>query len=369
MLSWRSSRHPQAGGAEVVTEQVLTALARAGHDVTWFSAMHEGAAPDETVDGIRHVRRGVQWSVHFKAWRWLRHRSDEFDVVVDQINTIPFLTPLYVPKPKRWLLIFQLARRYWFRETRGLFRLVAPFGYLAEPLYLQPYRSVPTITISESTVQDLRRWRLGRAGTRIIPMATDIDPAPDIGARAGSPRAVIVGRLTQAKHVEEAIRAVARAREGIPDLELDVAGSGDPEYREELERLVAELAIPAVFHGRVSVERKIELLRAAHVHVFASHREGWGLTVTEAAEMGTPSVGYDVPGVRDSISEPSLLAPRGDTDAMGVIIARLLGNRELYDRLRTAAWERARGATIDATARSFAAAIGVRLGAGAPGSD
>lgn len=345
----------------MVTEQVLTALARAGHQVTWFSAMYEGAASAEEIDGIQHVRRGVQWSVHFKAWRWLRRRHDDFDIVMDQVNTIPFLTPLYVPKRKRRLLIFQLARRYWFRETRGLFRLVAPFGYAAEPLYMQPYRSVPTVTISQSTVDDLRRWRLGRGGTWIIPMATDIDPAPDVGERSAPPRAVIVGRLTQAKHVEEAVRAVARARARIPDLELDIVGTGNPAYRTELEELVGELGLPTIFHGRVAIDRKIELLRAAHVHVFASHREGWGLTVTEAAEMGTPSVGYDVPGVRDSIAEPSLLVLAGDHRAMGDTIVALLRDPERYDRLRTVAWERAQSATVEATAQSFADAIGVQL--------
>lgn len=30
-------------------------------------------------------------------------------------------------------------------------------------------------------------------------------------------------------------------------------------------------------------------------------RDGWGLVVTEASAMGIPAVGYDVPGIRDSI--------------------------------------------------------------------
>lgn len=361
MLSWRSPTHPQAGGAEVVTEQVLTALARAGHEVTWFSATYPGAASEETVDGICHVRAGAQWSVHYKAWRWLRGRQDQFDVVIDEVNTIPFMTPLYVRGRANHLLIFQLARRYWFRETRGLFRLIAPVGYLAEPLYLQPYRSTPTITISQSTVDDLRRWRLVRGSTHIIPMATEVDPAPDVGRRGGAPRAIVVGRLTQAKHVEEAIDAVAFARRDLPDLELDVVGAGDPAYREQLELRTARLGLPAVFHGRVDLDRRNELLRSAHVHVFASHREGWGLTVTEAAAMGTPTVGYDVPGVRDSIADRSLLAPRGESDGLGALIVELISDQDRFDRVRAEAWERARAATVLAMSRAFAQAIGVEL--------
>ena len=80
---------------------------------------HRGHPSDEILDGIRIVRRGRQWTVHARAWLWLRRRLDEFDVVVDQVNTIPFLTPLYVPKVKRRLLIFQLAREYWWRDAEG----------------------------------------------------------------------------------------------------------------------------------------------------------------------------------------------------------------------------------------------------------
>src|SRR4029453_4086976 len=54
------------------------------------------------------------------------------------------------------------------------------------------------------------------------------------------------------------------------------------------------------FHGRVSEEEKHDLMARAHVHLAASVREGWGLVVTEAAALGTPTIAYDVPGLRDS---------------------------------------------------------------------
>ena len=39
----------------------------------------------------------------------------------------------------------------------------------------------------------------------------------------------------------------------------------------------------------------------AHALVVTSVREGWGLVVDEAAAMGTPAIGYDRPGLRDSV--------------------------------------------------------------------
>ncbi|WP_050770855.1 glycosyltransferase [Bacillus coahuilensis] len=40
----------------------------------------------------------------------------------------------------------------------------------------------------------------------------------------------------------------------------------------------------------------------AHALVFPSIREGWGLTISESAVCGTPSIVYDAPGVRDAIA-------------------------------------------------------------------
>src|SRR3954453_6911062 len=116
MLSWRYLDNPAAGGAELLTHEVLKRLVAAGHDVTCFTASYPGAAPTGEIDGVRIVRRGRQWTVHVQAWRWLRGRIAGFDRIVDQINTIPFLTPLYVDEQRRRFYICQLAREYWWRE-------------------------------------------------------------------------------------------------------------------------------------------------------------------------------------------------------------------------------------------------------------
>lgn len=360
MLSWRSPGHPQGGGAEALTHETLRRAVVRGHDVTWFSAMWPGAAPVEDIDGIRVVRRGKQWSVHAHAWRWLRPRIEEFDVVVDQVNTLPFLTPLYVPESKRRLYIFQTAREYWWRQTQGLFKLVAPFGYLAEPWYLKTYRGTRAITISASTREELVGLGLRRDRIDIIPMANTFPPLQTLDQKPEGFRVIIVGRLEPAKHVEEGIAAFAALQRRVSVARLDIVGSGRPEYQAKLEGLVAASGASNVtFHGRVSEARKHELMQAAHMHVFASHREGWGLTVTEAAALGTPSVGYSVPGVRDSIGDADRLAPRGDAGALGALLMRYAESPELYADARRRAWQDARGLSYDATTESFLQALHV----------
>lgn len=352
MLSWRYLGHPQGGGAEILTHEMLKRCVERGWDVTAFTAAYPGSSATDEIDGVRIVRSGKQHTVHLHAWRWLRQRRTQFDRVVDQINTIPFLTPLYVPAQQRRMFICQFAREFWFRETRGVFRLGAPFGYLLEPWQTRLYRTTPTITISTSTETELRA--LGVPVTGILPMAIHGCALDVLEPKTMPLSAIIIGRLTQAKFVEEGIRAFARIQATHPDARLAIVGAGDPKYRDHLEELVVGLGLSGVaFHGRVSEARKRELLAAAHVHLFTSHREGWGLTVTEAAAMGTPTVGYDVPGVRDSVRDRRLLAPVGDDAALADRALSLLSTPSRYDEIRHEAWCYARTLSWDRTADAF----------------
>jgi glycosyltransferase involved in cell wall biosynthesis len=112
------------------------------------------------------------------------------------------------------------------------------------------------------------------------------------------------------------------------------------------------------FHGRISEVDKTELLTRAHVHLFTSHREGWGLTVNEAGARGTPTVGYSVPGVRDSVRDPRLLATLADGPAgLAQRIVALRADPTLYDELRLDAWSYARALSYEATTDAFLDAL------------
>lgn len=360
MLSWRLPSDPKAGGAETLTFEILKRAVERGHDVTWFAASSPGTAETEVVDGIRFVRRGRQWTVHLRAWLWLRRRLDDFDVVVDQVNTLPFLTPLYVPRHKRRMMIHQTAREYWWRETRGVFRLIAPFGYFAEPRYLKIYRATKTITVSDSTRSELLDIGLSPQLVSVVPEAIATEPTSTLSPKSHPFRLIVIGRLTPAKFVEEAVDAFILVKNAIPDAVLDVVGAGDDRYRTKLEQKIEslELCDAVQFHGRVSEERKSELLNLAHIHVFASHREGWGLTVTEAAALGTPTVGYDAPGVRDSVRDARLLAAL-DSGFEGLAdrILALADDPTTYAEIRDEAWRFARSLSYESTADAFLEAI------------
>ncbi len=103
------------------------------------------------------------------------------------------------------------------------------------------------------------------------------------------------------------IRAAAVARETVPDLTLTIVGEGYE--RERLDAVIAELDAEdwVQLTGRVHGRRSwCALYQQAWVAASASAREGWGLSLTEAAACGTPAVATRIAGhtdaVRDGIS-------------------------------------------------------------------
>jgi glycosyltransferase involved in cell wall biosynthesis len=235
---------------------------------------------------------------------------------------------------------------------------VATAVWAAERPLPRVYRRAGFHAISESTRDDLVARGVPRDRIRVIHPGVDtryFTPAP-AGRRAAVPTFLYVGRLKRYKGVGVAIRALALARRVRPDLRLDIAGTGD--FREELERLAASLELDraVTFHGFVSEERKIDLMRAAWANVFPSPKEGWGITVMEAAACGTPSIASDSPGLRDSVRHDvtGYLVPHGDVDALAAKMVELADSPPLVARLGERArrlaeglpWEQTAAATI-----------------------
>ena len=319
-LNWRDLAHPRAGGAEVLAQGLAQRLVHAGHNVVFFSAHVAGRPDDEEVDGLKHVRRGGRYSVYSAAYGWLRRTRPSYDVLIDHINTVPFFTPLY-ERARTLALVPQLARDVWWYEAPAL---VAPAGIIAERLYHRLYRATPAITISESSAADLRAfgWR-GPIRTIAMP----VPPPSESGVKAIHPTIVFVGRLTPSKRAEHAIEAFGFVRARFPDARLWViGGSDDARYERRLREQAGRIG-GIEFTGRLSDEQRRQRMTAAHVIAVTSVREGWGLVVTEANAAGTPAVGYDVPGLRDSIKPGiGILVPAGDPRQLGTAIADLLAD-------------------------------------------
>lgn len=347
VLNWRDVRSPRAGGAEVVTHEIAKRLVTGGHEVTLFTSRPDGFTEREEIDGVVVVRQGSELTTRLLAPRFARRGG--WDVVVEEINTLPYFSPLWSRVPTV-LFMHQLAREIWFYESP---KPVAPLGYVAEPLYLQAYRRCPKVTVSASTRDDLLRLGLG-GPVHVIPEAVSTPALGRLPAKTPAPRLVWVARLVPSKRPDHAVRILAALRNRLPSATLTLVGDG-PE-RARIERLAANLGVigALTLTGRVGEAEKLAILQEAGVLIACSAREGWGLTVTEAGRLGTPAVAYDVAGLRDSVVDgrTGVLTP-SSPEALAVAVYALVSDAPRYARLREGAWRLGRELSWERTAHAF----------------
>ena len=67
VLSWRDSRHPEGGGAELYLENVMAGLASRGHIVTMLTARYPGAARRSRQEGFLVLRAGGRYTVYLRC--------------------------------------------------------------------------------------------------------------------------------------------------------------------------------------------------------------------------------------------------------------------------------------------------------------
>jgi len=200
------------------------------------------------------------------------------------------------------------------------------------------------VTVSESSRRELVDvLGLPADRVRVIPNGVDARYTPGEVAKEPDPLILAVGRLAPVKRYDVLIRAadVARRRLARP-VRLEVVGEGFE--RPLVESVIDELDAGdwVTLRGWVSEAEKIDLYRRAWIIASASAREGWGLTLTEAAACGTPAVASRIGGHEDAVIDgvSGVLAP-GDPVALGTAMARVLGDQQLRASLSRGAIERA----------------------------
>jgi len=325
-FNWRCIKHPEAGGAEVFTHEVARRLVKMGHEVNLVTSRPKSLSIEEEICGYRVLRSGGKLTVYMRARKIYEEKlRGKVDLVIDEINTVPFFTVKYVREPVV-ALIHQLAREYWLLETPPPFSWL---GYVLEPRYLKLYREVPTITVSRSTRKDLKE--LGFRKVWIVPEGLSVEPLDKLPEKNKEPTLIFLGRFRKTKRPDHVLRAFNLLVKEV--LEGKLLFVGDGPLREKMEKMSKNLGLgnKVVFYGKVCEDTKIHLLRKSWILVFPAIREGWGLVVTEANAQATPTVGYDVPGVRDSVinGETGILVPPGNIEALAKALMTLLIDRKL----------------------------------------
>lgn len=423
-LSWKDIDHPQAGGAEVVGHELRKRLFAEGHAVTHLTARYEKSKERDTDYGYETIRVGGRFNVYWKAYRYYRNNlAGSFDIVIDEINTIPFFAslwanrsagkkrndeaspradryPVVIPAkagiqkektedplgepaqpqfPRTVLFFHQLCREIWFYQMPLPLAII---GYLLEPLYLRllsrnKHLSTPcdlplatcdccrVLTVSQSTKHDLIRYGFARDDIAIISEGIGLRPVDALEPKPdGAPVLLALGSVRPMKRTLHILRAFEIAKAKLPDLVLTIAGDSTGPYGAKVKRAArrSPYCRDIRISGKIGTEEKKQLLRNARLLATTSVKEGWGLVVTEANSQGTPAVAYDADGLRDSIRDgvTGTLARKNNPEGLARAIVGTLADETKYEALRRNAWEWSKQITFAKCYDDFKKATGIR---------
>ncbi len=345
VLTDRDWTHPQGGGTGTNLYGQVSRWLAWGHRVSVIACGYSGGARHERLGDLEIHRVGGRSTVFPRAiWKQWRGLVPDADVVLEVVNGITFLTPLWMRTP-RVTLVHHVHRDHYVREMGTKGRLAA---LLLETLPLKLlYRGSSFLTISEAAALDLEHLGIQREQISVEYIGVDFEHYTPRGERAPDPTLLYLGRLKRYKRLEVLLDVL----EELPETRLEIAGEGD--HREAVEAEIARRGLTerARLHGHVSEERKLELLRSSWVNLTASSAEGWCLTVMEAAACRTPSAALAVGGLPESIvdGETGLLAL--EPHELAECTRELVHDEALRERLGAQAYERAREFTWERTAR------------------
>jgi len=357
LINWRDIKNPEAGGAEIYYHEIFKRLATKGYSITVLSHTFAGAPAEETIDGLRVIRMGSKLLFNYQIIRWLLKFQNNFNLIIEDLNKIPFFTPLYITRPR-----LHLAMHFFGTEIfREAFFPLALYVFLMEKLAAIIYRKERFVAISESTASDLERFPVPRSNISIVEPGINTSYFHTVCPKADPPVIAHVGRLMKYKNVQFVIACLPDLIKHSPGLTFHIGGFGD--YRGHLEKLASSLGVAdrVTFLGRISEDEKRILLSKATFFVNPSAKEGWGINNIEANLCGTVSLSNNVHGLRDSVIDNVtglLYKPDNKADFIAKAIVLLTdGNKRTA--MEAAALKRARGLDWDEIAKAMERAISV----------
>lgn len=356
-LTWKDMKHPLAGGAELVNEELGKKLVADGHHVVYLVSGWKGCDPVEERDGFTVIRLGNRYTVYWKVYRYYKkYLKGKFDLVIDECNTIPFFAKFYV-KERTVFFIQQLAREVWFYQIFFPLNLI---GYLLEPLYIRLFNSERTFTFAASTKEDLIKYGFDPDEITLLTETYTIQPCESIEAikKCEKPSILFFSALRRMKRPHHVILAFEIAKKKISELRLEVVGGGSGPYARRVTSLIEKSRFrnDITYHGAVWDEtKKIELMQRNHFICCTSVREGWGIIVSEAGSQGTPAITYNIHGLRDAVDHgrAGIVCNKNTPYGLAMKICEAFSDMERYPRLQEAAHRFACGININTSYRSF----------------
>ena len=354
ILAWRDLDDPEAGGSELHAHRIASIWAAAGLDVTMRTSAAAGHSHFVERAGYKVLRKSGRYAVfprtalseiglgRFGTLGRLGHPKEpghgSKDGLVEIWNGMPFFSPVWATGPRIVFLHHVHAEMWQLSLTPRLAKL----GRFVEERVAPPlYRHTKIVTLSASSREEIVSM-LGIPAGNVSVVAPGVEPQFSPGAtKSEHPLVVAVGRLVPVKRFCALIDALAKVRVDHPDMRAVIVGEGYERSRLEQRRRELDAESWLDLPGKLSDAELVDMYRRAWVLVSASLREGWGMTVTEAASCGTPAVVTRIAGHEDAVvdGKTGILVP--DPAAIAGATSELLLDPMALDQLARGAREHA----------------------------
>jgi glycosyltransferase involved in cell wall biosynthesis len=356
VIAWRDLDDPEAGGSELHASEIAGRWAAAGIDVVFRTSTVRGAPERAERDGYQVVRRGGRLMLFPRVvGRGLAGGFGKADGLVEIWNGMPFFSPIFTRGP-RAVFLHHVHDEMWRMTLKP--RPLAWLGEAIESRLAPPlYRRTPIVTLSASSREEIvELLGLPAGNVTVVPPGVDRRFSPG-GQRSVDPLVVAVGRLVPVKRLGMLVDALQEVRRRHPRLRVVIAGEG---YERDTvaDQIAAHDAADWIsLPGRVDDDELVALYRQAWVVASASAREGWGMTLTEAAACGTPAVASRIAGHRDAVVDGHSGMLFDDEKGLVDHLDRLLADPLLRHRLSRGALAQVSRHTWDHTARATLAVL------------
>lgn len=291
-------------------------------------------------------------SFSMRAFRALKERSDEFDLVIDNGSLaygnlkiqkklgLPILGIIHHPitVDRRLELdnartfLERLGKRRWYAFTRMQTRVCQKIQRI--------------ITVSESSKEDISHdHKVDVNKIHVVPIGIDTDffaPQTDIER--------IPGRIVSTASADVPLKgqkflleAIAKVRDEFPHVHLELVGKQreGSTTAETLNQLGLDDIVR--FNQGISYKELVNLLASAEVAIVPSLYEGFSIPAIEALSCGAPliaSTGGALPEVAGPHLETCLAVPPGDSDALADQIKYAFQNPDLCRKIGLAGRQR-----------------------------
>lgn len=330
VFNWRDPKHPQAGGAEEYLFQVLKEWSKQGHKIDVFCGSWQGALKYEHRDNLTIIRKGNRFTTYLHAplEYLLKLRKNNYDLIIDSINGMPWFTPLFSRK-RKCAIFYHAVKDIFFKELPFPLSII---GFIIEKIALPLiYRKTKFITISKTTKLELSSLGIPEKNISIVYAGLDHRKYSP-GTKSKKPILVYLGRLMRYKRVGLLFSIFKKIQKQVPEAHLIIAGRGE-EYETLLNTLQKDNLKNIEIRGFISEKEKITLLQKAWLQLSASQKEGWGLTIIEGNACSTPSICFNVPGLNEAISQNKtgfLVETEEEFASKGI---SLLKNKKLLEKM------------------------------------